>query len=242
MRKKFSLFSCVVLLFACGNANSSQSGSGDKDIKADKKLSREVADCFKRFDDKYDELLTKADIAKHVDIDEDSFNMENSSYGSCAYQWNSNRPDLKLEMFGQTIKGRDRNRVEIKRLSFYTDVDLEIYSKDTATDLFDRSYKKLSQQDYDELLANLKEKYADDSDSYEQAKGFLNARLNLIYEPVPNLGDRAYWKWHKDHGIELVVLTGVVHFTIESKTTAEQQSSLDDAVKFAREVLAKCAL
>lgn len=192
----------------------------------------------------YEDLLTKADIAKHVPIDEASYKMKASTtkgqYGSCEYEWLSDRPDLEIELLGQTIKGADKNRVKIKQLDFYTDSDLSLYKQADATALFDQSYKRLSQQEYDELLANLEKQYAQDAAGLAQAKGFLDARLNMIYEPLSDLGDRAYWKWHEQHGIELVVLTGAAHFTIEAKLSAEAQSTLDASIQLAREVLAKC--
>jgi phosphoserine phosphatase len=64
--------------------------------------------------------------------------------------------------------------------------------------------------------------------------------MQLTYEVQENLGDRAYWRWHDEHGIELVVLSGTAHFTIASKTQGTSAAALADAVKFAREVLAKC--
>lgn len=203
-----------------------------------------TAACFQAMDYQYDALLTKADIAKHVTIDEASYKMDISTikgtYGSCAYTWKSDRPDIETEILGHLIKGPDDNRVEIKMLDFYTDSELKLYSQESALALFDQSYKKLSQEEYDELLANLQKEYANDAAKYEQAKGFLDMRMNFTFAPMANLGDRAYWKWHDEYGIELVVLAGVAHFTINSKTSGDQKTALDDAVKFAQEVLAKC--
>jgi len=203
-----------------------------------------TAACFRAVDYQYDALLTKADIAKHVTIDEASYKMKNSpikgEYGSSSYEWKSGRPDLEMELLGQVIVYPDVNRVTIKLLHFYSESELELYSHSSAISLFDQGYKKLSQAEYDELLANLKKEYVNDVAKYEQAKGFLDMRMNIKFAPIANLADRAYWKWHDEYGIELVVLSGVTHFTIESKTSGDQKIALDDAVKFAQEVLAKC--
>jgi len=193
---------------------------------------------------KYEELLTKSDIAKHVTIDEGSYKVDVSptrgEYGSCRYEWHSNRPDIPMELLGQVISVPDKNRVTLKMLGFYTDGELKRYSQASAIELFDQTYKKLSQQEYQELLANLTKEYANDNAGFEQAKGFLDARMAFTFEPVANLGNRAYWSWHEEEGITLVVLAGAAYFTVESKTTADTTTSLEHAVHFAKEVLAKC--
>jgi hypothetical protein len=200
--------------------------------------------CLRTMDYRYEALLTKADIAEHVNIDEASYTMEISptkdQYGSCVYEWNSDRPDLERELLGQVIKYPDVNRVAIKMLTFYSDSEIKLYSQSSALTLFAQSYKKLSPQEYNDFLANLKKEYANDPAGFEQAKGFLDQRMQLTYEVQENLGDRAYWRWHDEHGIELVVLSGTAHFTIASKTQGTSAAALADAVKFAREVLAKC--
>lgn len=227
------LCSAALLIGACA----------DKD-KQPQDVEDQISKCLMAKDHKYEELLTKADISKHVSIDEASYKRDISStkgpYGSCSYEWLSDRPDLAIEISGQIIKGPDKNRVKITQLDFYTDSDLNLYNQPSALALFDQGYKKLSQQEYNELLENLKKEFANKPDQLEQAKGFLDQRMKFTYEAVSQLGDRAYWKWHDTYGIELVVLTGVAQFRIETKVSSEANSSLDAAVKFAKEVLAKC--
>lgn len=209
------------------------------------KDSQKIAQCLKAKNYKYEELLTKNDIAKHVSIDEETFKFEISpvkgEYGSCSYEWKSDRPDTQMELLGQMIPVKDNNRVMLKMLSFYTDSELKLYNQATASDLFDQSYKKLSQQEYESLLANLHKEYANDAAGFEQAKGFLDARMKLTYQPVENLGSGAYYSWHEEHGIKLAVLAESAHFIIESKTSGNSKTALQDAVHFAKEVLAKCA-
>lgn len=204
-----------------------------------------IGACLMAKNYKYEELLTKSDIAKHVTIDEGTYKVDVSptrgEYGSCSYEWHSNRPDIPMELLGQVISVPDKNRVMLKMLGFYTDGELKLYSQASAIDLFDQSYKKLSQQEYEELLANLAKEYANDQAGFKQAKGFLDARMEFTFEPVANVGNRAYWSWDDEHGIKLVVLAGAAYFTIESKTTGNATTSLEHAVHFAKEVLAKCA-
>ncbi len=227
-------YSTLILAFFASCAN--------KEPKLEKENA--IATCFKAMDYKYETLLTKADIAKHIAIDEESYKMEISStkgeYGSCTYEWKSNRPDLEMELLGQIIKYADVNRVELNMLTFYSKSELELYSQSSALSLFDQTYKKLSQEEYNQLLTNLEKEYANNPAGLATAKGFLDQRMQFAYRVQENLGDRAYWKWHEEHGIELVVLTGMVHFTIEAKVAATEGPALDAAVKFAQEVLAKC--
>lgn len=231
----------LYLLFSAG-IMSACSGTGETSAES----SDAVGQCLAAKDYKYEELLTKADIAKHVSIDESSYKVDISStkgkYGSCVYTWESDRPEKEItsKVTGSVFKRPDKNQVTIKMLDFYEDSDLKLYEQDAAIDLFDQSYKKLSQAEHDELLANMKKKLANNTDGFEKAKKMMDARMKFTYEPVANLGDRAYWKWNDDYGIELVVLAGSARFTILSKTTEEPETSLNHAVQFAEEVLAKC--
>lgn len=223
----------VILFSACA-------GKGDNEQKSDA-----ISQCLADKDYDYGALLTKADIAKHVNIDESSFKKEISAtkgkYGSCTYTWESDRPekDIISKVTGAVHKRPDKNKVTIKTLDFYTQEDLEKNKQDSAIDLFDMGYKKLSQEENNEILANLEKKLGDKPEDLARAKKMMESRMDFTYKPIDNLGDRAYWKWN-DYGIELVVLTGNARFTILSKTTGEPETSLDHAIHFAKEVLAKC--
>src|SRR3546814_12182122 len=54
-----------------------------------------ISACFQAMDYQYDALLTKADIAKHVTIDDASYKLEISptkgTYAPCVYTWDSAR-------------------------------------------------------------------------------------------------------------------------------------------------------
>src|SRR5690606_37602310 len=102
------------------------------------------------------------------------------------------------------------------------------------------TYKKLSQQEYNDLLSNLQKEYANDQTGYLKAKEFLDLRMTFNYESLNNLGDRAYYQWNEESGIILIVLVGSSHFTVESKTSGDKNIALNHAVLFAKEVLAKC--
>lgn len=232
MKKIIYLLFCASLLSACVEE--------DAIIKEDHLIS----ECLLSKNYNYEDLLTKADISKHVAIAESSYKIKISSikgeHGSCLHEWASDRPDLEAELLGQIIKQPDKNRVTLRRLHFYSDDEVKLYSQSSALTLFDQAYKKLSQDEYNKLLANLEKEYAGNPSGYETAKKFLDQRMQFTYEPVNDLGTRAYWKWHSEYGVELVVLTGAARFTIESKTSGDKNTAFRHAVKFAEEVLAKC--
>lgn len=231
MKKILYLIFGIAIISACADKGENAQKSGA------------ISQCLEDNDYQYEKLLTKADIAKYVNIDESSFKKEiaptKGKYGFCTYSWESGRPKLEKVIAGHDMKLPDPNQVTIKLLDFYTDKDLEIYEQESAIDLFDMGYKKLSQDEYNELLANLEKKLGDKPEDLARAKKMMQSRMNFTYKPIDNLGDRAYWKWN-DYGIELVVLTGKARFTIVSKTTGESETSLEHAVNFAKEVLAKC--
>lgn len=244
MKNILLLLFVVALYAACGNPEGTASASVTTVASSE---SDAIAECLASKNYKYEALLTKADIAKHVSIDESSYKKDVSptagKYGSCVYRWESDRPDKEITSIATgTIHRRpDKNEVTIKLLDFYEDDDIKRYEQGSARELFDQSYKKLSTAEYDEILANMKKKLGDKPEDLARAKKMMDSRMKFTYEPVEELGDRAYWKWSNEYGIELVVLAGTATFTILSKTAAEPEQSLDHAVKFAKEVLTKCA-
>lgn len=239
----------LYILIGTGLLSCSNTGNADTDKTYTDKARTEfnaISQCLEDKNYQYETLLTKADIAKYVPIDEASFKEDIASrkdkYGSCVYSWTSDRPEKEIvsKATGATFKRPDRNKVTIKLLDFYTDKDLKTHNQDSPADLFDQGYKKLSQAEYDELLANLEQKLRDKPEDLARAKKMLDRRMKFKYKPVETLGDRAYWKW-TDYGVELVVLAGRARFTILSKTAGDPETALEHATHFAREVLAKCA-
>src|SRR5690554_1390539 len=99
----------ILFLFSCGNATSE--GSTHKVSDTSQTIERKTSTCFETFDERYEELLTRSDIEEILSIDDASYQMETSSYGSAQHQWKSDRPDLEYNIAGQSIKGPDRNRI-----------------------------------------------------------------------------------------------------------------------------------
>lgn len=239
MKKILYLLIGTTIISACsGTAETKEKESSNT------QESNTISQCLAGKDYKYEVLLTKADIAKYVNINESSFKEEVSpiegKYGSCVYSWESDRPEIERVIAGRSIKHSDNNKVTIKMFDVYKKSDLDRYKQGSAIELFDQAYKKLSQTEYDELMVNFEKELGNKPKELSQAKKLLDTRMKFKYKPIDDLGDRAYWKWD-DYGIELVTLIGNAKFTVLSKTTGEQETSLDHAVHFAKEVLAKCA-
>ncbi|NLO69982.1 MAG: hypothetical protein GX102_03360 [Porphyromonadaceae bacterium] len=244
----FFLLAIAATISCTGSKNeSSESSTSTVSVKTDKTNNKAVIDaakCFIAMDYDYEKLLTKEDVAKHTSIDEASFKKDVSpthgEYGSCTYTWDSDRPDISMTTSGMTFNLPDQNLATVKSLKIHNEDDLKLYNQSDVISLFETAYKKMSRQEYDEMIARLESEYANDPDRLNQAKGFADARMNLDYGPVDNLGERAYWKWSDKFGIELVVLQGAVQFIIAAKTSSSAETSLPVAINLAKEVLSKC--
>src|SRR5690554_485968 len=88
------LLCSTLLLFACSGTGESSTESSTESAT---ESSSAIGECLAAKDYQYQELLTKADIAKHVNIDESSYEEKISTtkgkYGSCVYSWESERPE-----------------------------------------------------------------------------------------------------------------------------------------------------
>jgi len=173
MKKILYLLVSASMMSACSSTGESSTESSTESAT---ESSNAISECLASKDYQYQELLTKADIAKHINIDEASFEKNVSStegkYGSCIYRWKSDRPDKEItsRVTGAVQQRPDKNQVTIKLLDFYTDKDLERNKQESVLDLFDQGYKKLSQTEYDELLANFEKKLGDKPEDLAQAK------------------------------------------------------------------------
>lgn len=200
--------------------------------------------CLADFDFQYDQILTKGDVQKHVEIDESSFKEEldtkNTTYGSVSYVWDSDRPATEMSMGGMTLPVPDRNQVLLKLLSFYEEADLDKYSQKNITALFNQGYKAISDEEFQNMKGNLEKRFQDSPEEYNQALGLLEARRKQNYNFEENLADRAYWRYHDDRGLEMAVLAGEANFTLHVKISADQDENLRVARGLVGEILSKC--
>ncbi len=207
------------------------------------KLDDKFGSCLQNFDYQYEKMLTKADIGKHLTIDEATYKLDvttmKGQYGSATYKWDSDRPAFPVEVLGYVFMQPDPNRVEFTQLHFYDAKELELYNQQSVIDLFERGYKKLSDAEVKEARESLDKHYADDPAGLAQAHELLDARLTFNYHLVEQLGDCAYWSWGQ-YGLELNVLAGTASFSLRTKFSAEAETTLPIAVALAKEILAKC--
>lgn len=237
------LASSFLFLLSCGSEDKSE-----KTGVVSNKNSTKTSDCLAKFDYDYSKLLTKEDVLKHVTVADPSiiktkFNdnkkMNAQEYGDCTYSWPSDRPDMDAKVLNKIQKIKDVNTVSISKLMF-EDGDLaDIQAK------FQRAYKALSQAEVDDMNAKMDKQFEGKSaEALETAKGFIQARTKLKFEPIEGLGDLAYWKkateLGADWGAELIVLVGKVKFTIKVKISSDINENIAVAQKMAQEVLDKC--
>lgn len=217
-----------------GQESTSGSAKSEKASKGDSK----IGNCLEKFDHDYAKMLTLDDIVSLHQINAEDVETDVSSthgqYGSVAYSWMSDRPDLAIEILGQTIRGPDKNRIELQQLSFHDDASA------STVDYFSRAYKKLSDEEIAVLTANLEKSYAGKPKELEQAKGFLEMRRHSKFIEVPDLGTIAYWKWDDTYGGELVTLVGKAQFAVMAKVSDNSDADLEAAKKLANEVINKC--
>lgn len=225
--------------------------SGDSNKTSSKKSSNsvKVSDCLEKMNYDYDKMLTLEDVVKHVSgLDPSSIKTELDKkeivnapqYGECMYSWPSNRDDFEVKVGSVSIMKKDENKIIVSRLKNNEKMKVEDVSAG-----FDRAYKTLSDEEIEEMNQRIEKGMADKSEKEKKmAKGFAVKRSKFSYEPVENVGDKAYWKNSQNimapGGVELIVLAGKSKFTIDVKVSSDQTENLDIAKKMANEVIAKC--
>lgn len=232
MKALITALAGLLFLAACSKENNPPAGDD------------RMAACLKKYNFEYGDIMTKADISKHVSIDEASYKREVGSrkdrYGHSTYEWNSDRPELSMEILGIPFTYPDLNRVELRYLYFYDTSDLSLYNQESILNLFDTEYKVLSEAELKTMRENLERQYANDPQGLETALKLLEGRANFNYKRVDGLGSRAYWNWHEEYGLELNVLAGSASFTLQARLSAEAETTLPIAVAIAKEILGKC--
>lgn len=230
-------FSLAVLWAACG-----ENTSNNERTRSENTIITHA--CYQAFDYTYENILTKNDLKKHLNPDENSFkiNTQNSQdqYGSVTYEWASDRPDQTMEINGMSFPKPNHNFVKLTGLKYYEEDSPGSDQQSTANDLFAQGYKVLSTEEYNSLLANLQSSYETNSEAYKQAKKLLDIRMQSNYEEMNQIGNLAYWKWDQIHGGELVVLHGNTVFQIQAKLSSNPEETREKAILLASEVIAKC--
>ncbi len=205
---------------------------------------KDIRSCIEKNDHQLAQLLSMEHVQKHVDATHHAnikveTNNQKNKYGNIVYKYKSDRTyQVQVGSIIQEIP--DYNTFEL------TGVGLANSDAERALEIFERSYKKLSDEAYEEMSANLEKSYADKSKaSLEQAKKLLEARKHLNYTEVSNLGTAAYLKEvnvkGNNFGVELVVLAGTATFTVRVKVSDDNSMNADKAVAIAKDIIQKCS-
>lgn len=236
MKKTIVLVGLAFVLFSCnsGNKESTDATSADKTEKASKKSNLKSYDCLKDFNDDYEALLTKAEMASVYPIsDKAKVELRSGSYGEHIYRWESDRPSFTMKVSNMKMDVPDQNTIGVKNLSIHSDkAKLE-----SIVQTFDMGYKKLSQEELDKIQSNLKKA---DKDVKETGENLMKVRAKTSWEAVNGLGSSAWYKWNDQWGGELVVLAGRVSFTILTKISSDAEENKELTKQLAEKVLAKC--
>jgi len=236
MKKMTFLAGLAFMFFSCnsGNKETSEAKSDNKSEKVSSKSDGKSYDCLKKFDENYEALLTKEEMASVYPIaDKSKVALRSGSYGEHIYRWESDRPTFTMEVSNMKMEVPDQNTIGIKNLSFYSDkTDLK-----SAVSTFDMGYKELSDAELEQIQKNLAK--ADD-EIKETGKDFMKVRAKSSWNAVEGLGSSSWYKWSDQWGGELVVLAGRASFTILTKISNDPDENRELAKKLAEKVIAKC--
>src|SRR5690606_14120528 len=191
--------------------------------------------CSQDFQEDYSKLLTKEEMASiyPIDFKNAKVDLSSGSYGSHIYSWPSDRPDVEQVISGMKIKGRDFNTMGVALLSFYGGKD----DMKSNRELFDRAYKKLSDEELKEIQDNIDKQKGEIK---ETAESMMEVRKKSAWEFVDGVGNSAWYKWNERWGGELAVLAGNSKFYIRLKISENPSENLEIAKKLAEKVLEKC--
>src|SRR5690554_403495 len=237
MKKATLVFGIALLLISCNSDKKKSSDSSDAQTseKTSKKTDGKTYDCLIEFDDKYDELITREELASiyPFDVDEAKEKISNRSYVEYMVSWPSDRPDITMEVAGRTMNLPDRNTMGVAVLNFESEKsDLE-----SIRDKFDMGYKDLSEEEIQKIEKNLENASEEVRASGEK---LMAARKKNKSEFIDGIGSSAWYKWNENHGGELAVLAGRAKFNVRLKISDDPFENKEYAMKIASLILAKC--
>jgi len=237
MKKLTFLAGIAFVLFSCNSGNKEGSttiSEGDSEQTSSRAKGKSF-NCSQDFQEDYSKLLTKEEMASiyPIDFKNAKVDLSSGSYGSHIYSWPSDRPDVEQVISGMKIKGRDFNTMGVALLSFYGGKD----DMKSNRELFDRAYKKLSDEELKEIQDNIDKQKGEIK---ETAESMMEVRKKSAWEFVDGVGNSAWYKWNERWGGELAVLAGNSKFYIRLKISENPSENLEIAKKLAEKVLEKC--
>lgn len=232
--KNFILPLVVGIITSSCNSNQKNSDSSDKDIST---TNIEKYDCLQKYEEDYAALITKEEFASvypfDVDSVEEDLRNQPQGYGHYTLQWKSGRPDKEMVISGIAVPIPDQDMMSVNMLSTVSD------SKDMegVKNLFDRGYKKLSDEELAEIDKNLDKASAEVG---ETGKKLMEARKNRNYDFIEGLGNSAWYRWNENTGGELAVLAGNMKFLIRTKVGEDPKENERISKQLANIILKKC--
>lgn len=237
MKKAIFLLSIALVLFACnsGNKDASPPATTENSEMATKPVDGKTYECLKEYQDHYDKLLTKEEMAAEfpINFEDAKVNLSSGSFGKHNYIWPSDRPDAEREISGMKMTLPDKNSMGVNSLSFYP----EKSTLQSSLATFNRGYKKLTESELKQIEDNLEK--ADD-DVKKAGKKLMKTRLKMKWDFVDGLGSSAWYQWNEDYGGKLAVLAGKAKFEINLKISNDPAQNLEIAKKLAQKVIDKC--
>lgn len=190
----------------------------------------------------YDEILTLDDILLHLELDGNKVEKIGSdSLGtdeSCFYIWASDRPDVVSEK-SVMLKFSDNNQIGIKELISYN----EKFTASELVEIFEFSFKQLTDKDIGIISRKIEKELSGKSKQNKaDLESLINARKGSGYEKIYEIGESAFWKFDKDKGGDLVVLSGNESFTLNVKINHNPEENLNLAKKLAKTIIDKSAV
>lgn len=246
MKKILAILSLALLCLACEKTKNPDVvllNSSEQTEQTTKMDTTKFKSCFEEIDYDLAKILSKQDVLKHfnpedhakIEIDERK-GMGRQSH--VIYKFKSNRQHT-VEAGGMIQKIPDYNNIELSGLEFSKSDEAKTLEN------FDRKFKKLSEQELQDILTNLEKEFAGkSSEELEQAKRMMKIRTESNYVPVQGLGTAAYWQEFKvkgnNFGAELIVLAGNVEFTVRVKIDSDNMLNSQTAIAVANDILKKC--
>lgn len=235
--KKITMISGLLFLFySCDSStkeaslSTSDSGNG----KVESKSNGNSYECLNKFQDDFDLLLTKEEMASvyPIPFDQAEVNLSSGSYGEHIYSWESDRGTFTMEISGTKMEIPDQNTMGVKRLSFSNSKDLK-----SAISYFDMSYKELSDDEHAQIKSNLEK---EDKETQKTGEEFMEVRNKMKFEFVDEVGSSAWYKWSEKFGGELAVLGGKAQFNTVAKISDDPEENKRITIELAKKILAKC--
>lgn len=242
MKLKFVIILFSIVFTGCKNEENKPDSELSK-TKNSEVNSEKLKSCFESFQYDLDKILTKDEVLKYIDDSQHSqveteFKKRESSMATLVYSYPSERIHT-VTANGMPHEIPDKNIISLKGLEF-SRIDEE-----KTLEVFNRKYKKLTEEEFQEMKSNLEKQYADKSKAeLETALKFLETRKQFNSIAVDGLGTAAYWKNftvnENDYGVELFVLAGTVEFVVQVKVSDDDNVNSNTAIEIAKEILVKC--